>query len=71
VDAAGWRVFVRSSFFSALIRRLFTHGRGKLNALLEIQEDYEESVRGYLETLVRCRRDMLRLTVVLGQRILP
>jgi cobalt-zinc-cadmium efflux system outer membrane protein len=49
---------------------LFTQGRESLDALLEIQEDYDEAVRGYLESLVRHRRDMLRLTVVLGQRIL-
>lgn len=51
--------------------RLFTQGRESLDALLEIQEDYDEAVRGYLEALVRHRRDMLRLTVVLGQCFLP
>jgi cobalt-zinc-cadmium efflux system outer membrane protein len=51
--------------------RLFTQGQESLDALLEIQEDYDEAVRGYLEALVRHRRDMLRLNIAVGQRILP
>ncbi|HVX61043.1 MAG TPA: TolC family protein [Pirellulales bacterium] len=51
--------------------RLFTRGEEGLSAYLEAQKEYNEVVRQYLETLVRHRRNMLRLNTAVGQRITP
>lgn len=50
---------------------LFSRGQASLDSLLEVQKEYDEVVRDYLETLVYHRRTMLRLNFAVGQRILP
>jgi len=38
---------------------------------LQAQRTYNDTVKAYLDTVVRHRRSMLGLNTVLGQRILP
>ena len=40
-------------------------------AFLGAQRDYQDTVKQYLDTVVRHRRAMLSLNTVLGQRVLP
>ena len=51
--------------------RLYTKGQEGLVVYLEAQREYNDVVRQYLETLVRHRRNMLRLNTAVGQRIVP
>jgi cobalt-zinc-cadmium efflux system outer membrane protein len=51
--------------------RRFTAGQEPLDAFLEVQKDYNDTIRHYLAALVRRRRGMLKLNTAVGQRILP
>jgi cobalt-zinc-cadmium efflux system outer membrane protein len=51
--------------------RLFAAGQAGFDSLFEMQKEYEEIVREYLEALAYHRRTMLRLNGAVGQRILP
>ncbi len=51
--------------------RLFAKGQEGLISFLEAQREFNEMVRQYLETLVRHRRNMLKLNTVVGQRVVP
>ena len=51
--------------------RLLTEGRVSLDSYLQAQKEFDDVIRDYLEALVYHRRCMLRLNVVMGQRILP
>lgn len=51
--------------------RLFAAGQESLVSFLEAQRQYNEVVRQYLDTLVRHRRNMLRLNTAVGQRVMP
>lgn len=52
-------------------QRRFTQGQESFDAFLTADQNYDEVVQRYLETLVNHRRGMLRLNTVVGQRILP
>lgn len=53
------------------IYRLYASGQESLQTFLAAQRDYNEQVQQYLDTLVRHRRNQLRLNTVVGQRVLP
>ena len=52
-------------------QRLYAKGQASLEIFLNAQQDYNEVVRLYQEALLRQRRAMLRINIVLGQRLLP
>jgi outer membrane protein, heavy metal efflux system len=58
---------------SSLDDRLKLFRGGEINrvALIQAQRTYNDTVKAYLDTVVRHRRSMLGLNTVLGQRILP
>jgi len=51
--------------------RLYQGGEVNVVAYLNAQREYQDTVKQYLDTVVRHRRAMLALNTVLGQRILP
>lgn len=51
--------------------QLFLRGQQGTVAYLSAQRDYNETVRQYLDTVIRHRRSMLKLNTAVGQRILP
>ena len=51
--------------------RLYTGGEVNLVVYLNAEKDYNDTVKQYLDTLVRHRRSMLALNTVVGQRVLP
>jgi cobalt-zinc-cadmium efflux system outer membrane protein len=51
--------------------RLYKGGEVNVVAFLNAQRDYNDTVKVYLDTMVRHRRSMLALNTVLGQRVLP
>lgn len=52
-------------------QRLYKGGEINVVAYLNEQRNYQDTVKQYLDTVVRHRRAMLTLNTVLGQRILP
>jgi cobalt-zinc-cadmium efflux system outer membrane protein len=52
-------------------KRLFEGGEVNSVAYLNAEKDYNDTVKIYLDTMVRHRRSMLNLNTVLGQRVLP
>jgi cobalt-zinc-cadmium efflux system outer membrane protein len=52
-------------------QRRFSQGQETADALLAAEQNSDEALQRYLETLVNHRRSMLRLNTVVGQRILP
>lgn len=52
-------------------QRRFNQGQETADALLAAEQNSDEALQRYLETLVNHRRSMLRLNTVVGQRILP
>ena len=60
---------------AALVRddtkRLFLGGEANVVVFLNAQKDYNDTVKQYLDTMVRHRRSMLALNTALGQRVLP
>jgi outer membrane protein, heavy metal efflux system len=52
-------------------QRLYLGGEVNLVVFLQAQRDYQDTVKQYLDTVIRHRRAMLALNTVLGQRILP
>ena len=52
-------------------RRLYLGGEVNVVVFLNAQRDYQDTVKQYLDTVVRHRRSMLALNTVLGQRIFP
>jgi cobalt-zinc-cadmium efflux system outer membrane protein len=52
-------------------RRLYEGGEMNVVAFLNTETDYNNTVKQYLDTMVRHRRSMLNLNTVLGQRVLP
>lgn len=52
-------------------RHLYEGGEVNVVAFLAEQRNYQDTVKQYLDTVVRHRRAMLTLNTVLGQRILP
>ncbi len=51
--------------------RLYVGGEVNVVSYLNAQKDYNDTVKQYLDTVVRHRRSMLALNTVLAQRILP
>jgi cobalt-zinc-cadmium efflux system outer membrane protein len=51
--------------------RLYIGGEVNVITFLNAQRDYQDTVKQYLDTVVRHRRAMLNLNTVLGQRVLP
>lgn len=51
--------------------QLFLRGQQALVNYLGAQRDYNETVRQYLDAVIRHRRSMLKLNTAVGQRILP
>ncbi len=51
--------------------RLYQGGEVNLVQYLNAQREYQDTVKQYLDTVVRHRRAMLALNTVLGERILP
>ena len=51
--------------------RLYQGGEVNVVIYLNAQREYQDTVKQYLDTVVRHRRAMLALNTVLGQRILP
>ena len=51
--------------------RLYQGGEVNVVVYLNAQRDYQDTVKQYLDTVVRHRRSMLALNTVLGHRILP
>jgi cobalt-zinc-cadmium efflux system outer membrane protein len=52
-------------------KRLFEGGEVNVVVFLNAEKDYNDTVKQYLDTMVRHRRSMLNLNTVLGQRVLP
>jgi cobalt-zinc-cadmium efflux system outer membrane protein len=52
-------------------KRLFEGGEVNSVVYLNAEKDYNDTVKQYLDTMVRHRRSMLNLNTVLGQRVLP
>jgi cobalt-zinc-cadmium efflux system outer membrane protein len=51
--------------------RLYQGGEVNVVVYLNAQSDYNNTVKIYLDTMVRHRRSMLNLNTMLGQRVLP
>ena len=51
--------------------RLYLGGEVNVVVFLGAQREYQDTVKQYLDTVVRHRRAMLALNTVLGQRVLP
>ncbi|QEH37557.1 Cobalt-zinc-cadmium resistance protein CzcC precursor [Aquisphaera giovannonii] len=51
--------------------RLFQGGEANAVSYLQAQRTYNDTVKAYLDTVVRHRRSMLGLNTAVGQRILP
>ncbi|WP_165231108.1 TolC family protein [Aquisphaera insulae] len=51
--------------------RLFQGGEANVVSFLQAQKTYNDTVKAYLDTVVRHRRSMLNLNTAVGQRILP
>jgi cobalt-zinc-cadmium efflux system outer membrane protein len=51
--------------------RLYLLGEENVVKFLTAEKDYNDTVKIYLDTMVRHRRSMLNLNTVLGQRVLP
>ncbi len=52
-------------------QRLFSSGKEGQDVYLTARKDYNDVIRQYGETLLRHRRDMLKLNTAIGQRLLP
>jgi cobalt-zinc-cadmium efflux system outer membrane protein len=52
-------------------KRLYLGGEVNVVVYLNAQKDYNDTVKQYLDTMVRHRRSMLALNTALGQRVLP
>jgi cobalt-zinc-cadmium efflux system outer membrane protein len=52
-------------------KRLFEGGEVNSVVYWNAEKDYNDTVKQYLDTMVRHRRSMLNLNTVLGQRVLP
>jgi cobalt-zinc-cadmium efflux system outer membrane protein len=52
-------------------KRLWLGGESNVVVFLNAQKDYNDTVKQYLDTMVRHRRSMLALNTALGQRVLP
>ncbi len=52
-------------------QRLFTSGKEGRDVFLAARKEFNDVVRQYGETLLRHRRDMLKLNTAIGQRLLP
>jgi cobalt-zinc-cadmium efflux system outer membrane protein len=51
--------------------RLYVGGEKDVTFYLLAQKDYNDTIKQFLDTMVRHRRSMLSLNTVLGQRVLP
>jgi cobalt-zinc-cadmium efflux system outer membrane protein len=51
--------------------KLYKGGEKDLIDFLNVQREYNDTVKLYLDTMVRHRRSMLGLNTVLGQRVMP
>jgi cobalt-zinc-cadmium efflux system outer membrane protein len=51
--------------------RLFKGGEVNVVVFLNARRDYNDTIKAYLDTLVRHRRSMLTLNTTVGQRVLP
>jgi cobalt-zinc-cadmium efflux system outer membrane protein len=52
-------------------RRLYQGGEVNVVVFLNAQREYQDTLKQYLDTVVRHRRSMLALNTVLGERIFP
>jgi cobalt-zinc-cadmium efflux system outer membrane protein len=52
-------------------KRLYLGGEVNVVVFLNAEKDYNDTVKIYLDTMVRHRRSMLNLNTALGQRVLP
>ena len=53
------------------VYKLWNEGHSSLLDYLDVQADYNQTVKQYLDTAVRHRRSMLSLNTVVGRRIMP
>jgi cobalt-zinc-cadmium efflux system outer membrane protein len=53
------------------MRGRYVRGEEDFSAFQEVQNEYHDILRAYLEGRLRHRRDMLRLNTAVGQRLLP
>jgi outer membrane protein, heavy metal efflux system len=52
-------------------QRLYMGGEVNIVVFLNAQKDYNDTVKQYLDTMVRHRRSMLALNTAIGQRVMP